>query len=69
MKAHIVVKELRSVQREEFPLRLARLERQYFELRVKHSTSQLDNSAQLRTLRREIARVLTVLSEKDRGIR
>ncbi len=69
MKDRVDVKELRSVHREEFPLRLARLEKKYFELRVRHSTSQLDNSAQLRLLRREIARVLTVLSEKDKGIR
>ena len=69
MKSRVDVRELRSVQREEFPLRLARLEKQYFALRVKHSTSQLDSSAQLRLLRREIARVLKVLSEKDKGIR
>jgi large subunit ribosomal protein L29 len=57
------------VQREELPLRLVRLEKQYFELRVKHSTSQLESPVRLRLLRREIARVLTVLSEKDKGIR
>jgi large subunit ribosomal protein L29 len=40
------------------------LRREMFSARVKHSTGQLENSAKLSLLRRDIARVETVLREK-----
>jgi large subunit ribosomal protein L29 len=38
-----------------------------FRLRLKLRTNQLDNHAAYRRARRELARILTVLSEKTRG--
>jgi large subunit ribosomal protein L29 len=37
-----------------------------FSLRMQHATQQLSNSSQLRKVRRDIARVRTILSEKAR---
>jgi large subunit ribosomal protein L29 len=37
-----------------------------FSLRMQHATQQLANSSQLRKVRRDIARVRTILSEKAR---
>ncbi len=49
--------ELRTKERE--------LEEQLFRLRVQKSIGQLDNAIKLREIRRDIARVKTVLREKQ----
>ncbi|MCS7312393.1 MAG: 50S ribosomal protein L29 [Acidobacteria bacterium] len=38
-----------------------------FRLRLKHKIGQLDDRMEIRRLRRDLARVLTVLHEKQRG--
>ena len=39
-----------------------------FNLRFQNATGQLDNSARLKTVRREIARIYTVQRERELGI-
>jgi len=63
MKRTNVVREIRESSQEELRGRLGRLEAQLFQLRLKHATNQIENVSQIRTTRREIARVLTVLTE------
>lgn len=67
MKRTAVVKEIRESSAEELQGRLSRLEEQLFQMRLKHATNQLDNVSQIRTTRREIARVLTVMATKRQG--
>lgn len=67
MKRTAVVKEIRESSTEELQGRLTRLEEQLFQMRLKHATNQLDNVSQIRTTRREIARVLTVMATKRQG--
>mgnify|MGYP001554904865 FL=1 len=43
---------------------LANLKKESFNLRFQQATGQLENPAQLRTARRNAARVLTVLNQK-----
>lgn len=54
--------------REMSPDELAReereLEKQLFQLRVKKATSQLDNICKIRQVRKDLARVKTVIAEK-----
>ena len=38
-------------------------------LRIQHSTRQLDNPLRMRSLRREIARMRTILNERKLGLR
>jgi large subunit ribosomal protein L29 len=38
-------------------------------LRIQHSTRQLDNPLRMRTLRREIARMRTIMHERKLGLR
>ena len=40
------------------------LRRQIFEARIKNHTNQLDDTASIRRTRRDLARVLTVISER-----
>jgi large subunit ribosomal protein L29 len=53
--------ELRDLTLEELRAKGEELRREHFAARVKHATGQLENTAKLRLLRRDIARVETVL--------
>ena len=44
-----------------------RLEDQIFKLRFQNAVGQLDNPLKLRTVRRDLARVRTILNEKRRA--
>jgi large subunit ribosomal protein L29 len=57
-------KELRELSAEELRTKSAELRSELFNLRVKHATGQLENTARIGTLRREVARVETVLGQK-----
>ena len=57
-------KELRSKGSEELSKELAELLRAHFSLRMQIATQQLNSTAQLRQVRRDIARVRTVINEK-----
>ena len=50
---------------EELTARLAELKKELFGLRFSHATGQLSNTNQLVTCRRDIARVKTVLRERE----
>ena len=57
--------ELREADEGELETRLAEAKQELFNLRFQIVTGQLDNSARLRLVRRDIARILTVLREKE----
>lgn len=59
--------ELKGLGVDELKAKERELEEDLFHLRLQHATGQLRNSARLRTVRREIARVKTVLGERGRG--
>ena len=58
--------ELRETHKEELLQRLKELREGLFNLKFQHATSQLENTAQLKKTKRDIARVLTVLDEMSR---
>ncbi len=57
--------ELREADETELENRLAEAKQELFNLRFQIVTGQLDNSARLRMVRHDIARILTVLREKE----
>ena len=57
--------DLREADESELETRLAEAKQELFNLRFQMVTGQQDNSALLRSTRREIARILTVLREKE----
>ena len=57
-------KEIRDLGAEDIRARIAELERERFNLRFRGATETLDNPLRLRTIRRDIARLQTVLREK-----
>ncbi len=56
--------ELRELSPEELAEKSREFRDELFNVKVKRSTGQLENSAVLRTLRKDIARVETILREK-----
>lgn len=60
----MTAKELRKMTNEELNAKLKELKEEYFNLRFQHAMSPLENPHKLTEAKRDIARVLTVLSEK-----
>ena len=58
--------EMREETVEDLQERERELSEQLFALRVQKVTGQLENPAKIRSVRRDLARVLTVLNEKAR---
>ena len=58
---------MRDMSVEEIRTRVAELREELFNLRFRNSMKQLDNPLKIRAGRREMARLLTVLSEKERA--
>ena len=56
--------ELRKLSPDDLAAKAQELRSEYFNVKVKRSTGQLENTAKLGLLRREIARVETLLCEK-----
>jgi large subunit ribosomal protein L29 len=58
--------ELRDISDEALREHIATVRRDFFGLRMQHATGELDNTARLRTVRRDLARALTVA--RQRGV-
>jgi large subunit ribosomal protein L29 len=58
--------EIRELDVEELERRIADTRRELFNLRFQHATGQLENTGQLREVRKNIARLLTALNQKKR---
>ena len=57
--------EIRNMTVEELDKKLAELKKDLFMLRMQHATNHLDNPIKISNVRRDIARVKTVLREKQ----
>jgi large subunit ribosomal protein L29 len=60
-------RELRDLTDDEIERRLADTRQELFNLRFQSATGALENPARIHMAKREIARVLTVLNEKNDG--
>jgi len=58
------IKEIKELTVEELTARKRELSQEKFKLRLQQQTGQLEKPSQLRVLRREIARVETVLTQR-----
>lgn len=56
-------KEIRELSAEELSNKLSELKKDLFNLRLQHATNQLDNVNKISEVKRDIARVNTVLRE------
>jgi large subunit ribosomal protein L29 len=61
----VKVKEIRELSTEQLETKLTELKRELFNLRFQHAINQLDNPHKITEVKRDIARVMTVLHEKN----
>ena len=59
--------EIRGLSATELEAKLGELKRDLFYLRMQHATNHLDNPIKITDVRRDIARVKTVIREKQLG--
>ncbi|MDQ1403768.1 MAG: large subunit ribosomal protein [Actinomycetota bacterium] len=57
--------ELRNLEVEELETRLDEAKQTHFNLRFQHVTGQLDNSSRLGEVKRQVARIKTLLRERE----
>lgn len=61
-------KELFDMSTGELNKKLGELKQELFNLRFKHATGQLENANQLNIIKKDIAKVKTILRERELGI-
>lgn len=61
--------ELVNKSKEELEVEVKELKSELFKLRFQLATNQLDNPLKIREVKRDIARVKTLIKQKDLGIR
>ena len=60
--------ELRELHDDELETRLREAKEELFNLRFQMATGQLDNNRRLRAVRHDIARIYTILRERELGL-
>ena len=67
MKSSKFVEELKGKSAEELNKDLVAAKKELFNLRFQNATNQLDNTARIKEVRKNIARINTVITEKSRA--
>ncbi len=62
------IKEIRGLSVEELDKKLNELKKDLFMLRMQHATNQLDNPLQIAAVKKDIARIKTIIREKEINI-
>ena len=65
MKTTKFTEELRKMSAEELNAKLKELKEELFNLRFQHAINQLENPQRMVEVKKNIARVMTILSEKN----
>ena len=62
------IKEVRSLSVEKLEEKLQDLKKDLFMLRMQHATNQLDNPLQIAAVKKDIARIKTIIREKETNV-
>ena len=62
------VKELRAMEVAELEAKVSELKKDLFFLRMQHATNQLDNPIKIAAVKKDIARIKTIIREKETAI-
>jgi len=63
----VKTKDLRAMTVDELEAKLLEAKKEQFNLRIQQSTGQLQNTAVIRKVRREIAKINTLLTERKKN--
>lgn len=67
MKANKFVEELKNKSVEELNNELVAAKKELFNLRFQNATNQLDNTSRIKDVRRNIARIQTVITQESKA--
>ncbi len=67
MKSDKFVKELRDQSLESLQEQLVTAKKELFNLRFQNATNQLDNTCRIKDVRKNIARIQTLITEKSKA--
>ena len=59
------IKDVRALSVEKLAEKLQELKKDLFMLRMQHATNQLDNPMQIASVKKDIARIKTIIREKE----
>ena len=59
------IKEIRGLSVEKLEQKLQELKKDLFMLRMQHATNQLDNPLKIAAVKKDIARIKTIIREKE----
>ena len=62
------IKEIRGLSVEKLEEKLQELKKDLFMLRMQHATNQLDNPMQIANVKKDIARIKTIIREKETNV-
>ena len=62
------IKDIRALSVEKLEQKLQDLKKDLFMLRMQHATNQLDNPMQIAAVKKDIARIKTIIREKEQNI-
>ena len=62
------IKEIRGLSVEKLEEKLQQLKKDLFMLRMQHATNQLDNPMQIANVKKDIARIKTIIREKETNV-
>ncbi len=62
------IKEIRGLSVEKLEEKLQELKKDLFMLRMQHATNQLDNPLQIAAVKKDIARIKTIIREKETNV-
>ena len=62
------IKEVRSLSVEKLEEKLQDLKKDLFMLRMQHATNQLENPMQIAAVKKDIARIKTIIREKETNV-
>ncbi|WP_250278361.1 50S ribosomal protein L29 [[Clostridium] colinum] len=68
MKTKDYLLELKNKSADELNVELVSAKKELFNLRFQNATNQLNNTARIREVRRNIARIQTVITQKQKGM-
>ena len=67
MKNSLNIEELKNKSLDQLKLELSSAKKELFELRLKNTTNQLEDTSKIRQVRRNIARIETVITIKKKA--
>ena len=62
------IKQVRELSIEKLQEKLQELKKDLFMMRMQHATNQLDNPLQINTVKKDIARIKTIIREKETNV-